>query len=85
MQKASNNNLEQALDLIANSEVNLSNIFKQDGILKQLTKALVERALQGEIKHHLGYDRDQHNDSPNARNGTTNGRCQGSCRPIFHI
>ena len=70
MQKSSNTKLEKALDLIIDSDVNLSDMFKQDGILKQLTKALVERALQGEIKHHLGYDRYQHSDSPNARNGT---------------
>jgi len=55
MQKASTNKLEEAVDLIANSEVDLSTMFKQDGILRQLTKALVERALQGEISHHLGY------------------------------
>ena len=60
MQKASTNKLEEAVDLIANSEVDLSTMFKQDGILRQLTKALVERALQGEISHHLGYERYQH-------------------------
>ena len=53
MQQSSNTNLEKALDLIADSDVNLSDMFKQDGILKQLTKGLVERALQAEIKHHL--------------------------------
>ena len=26
-----------------------------DGLLQQLTKALVERALEGEMTHHLGY------------------------------
>ena len=71
MQKSSNTNLEKALDLIADSDVNLSDMFKQDGILKQLTKGLVERALQAEIKHHLGYDRYEHSDSSNSRNGTT--------------
>ena len=33
MQKSSNTNLEKALDLIADSDVNLSDMFKQDGIL----------------------------------------------------
>ena len=28
-----------------------------DGILKQLTKKLVERALDAEMTHHLGHDR----------------------------
>ena len=27
----------------------------QQGLLQQLTKALVERALEGEMTHHLGY------------------------------
>jgi transposase-like protein len=29
----------------------------QDGLLQQLTKALVERALDGELTHHLGYEK----------------------------
>ncbi len=32
----------------------LSNLFKEDGLLKQITKGLVERALQAEIKDYLG-------------------------------
>ncbi len=30
-------------------------MFGSDGVLQQLTKALVERALAGEMEHHLGY------------------------------
>lgn len=29
----------------------------ENGLLKQLTKALVERALSGEMTHHLGYEK----------------------------
>jgi putative transposase len=29
-------------------------LLSDDGLLQQLTKALVERALQGELTHHLG-------------------------------
>jgi putative transposase len=45
----------------------------EDGLLQQLTKALVERALDGELTHHLGYERhDSSGDnSGNSRNGTT--------------
>lgn len=32
-------------------------LLGQDGLLQQLTKALVERALDGELTHHLGYER----------------------------
>jgi putative transposase len=48
-------------------------LLGQDGLLRQLTKALVERALDGELTHHLGYE--QHDslgdNSGNSRNGTT--------------
>jgi len=30
-------------------------ILGEDGLLKQLTKSLVERALEGEMTDHLGY------------------------------
>ena len=68
--KEQNKALDQALDLIVESGADLSNLFKSDGVLKQLTKGLVERALQGELKAHLGYDRHERSDSVNARNGT---------------
>lgn len=68
--KEQNKALDQALDLIVESGADLSNLFKSDGLLKQLTKGLVERALQGELKAHLGYDRHERSDSANARNGT---------------
>src|ERR1044072_3268996 len=47
-------------------------LLGEDGLLKQLTKALVERALDGELTHHLGYpkhDPSGHN-SGNSTNGT---------------
>lgn len=34
-------------------------LLGQDGLLQQLTKALVERALDGELTHHLGYEKRQ--------------------------
>jgi len=48
-------------------------LLGQDGLLQQLTKALVERALDGELTHHLGYDKhDAAGDNcGNSRNGTT--------------
>ena len=53
--------ITEAVNLIANSELDLSTMFNQDGPLKQLTKELVEKALEGELKNHLGYDRYNHN------------------------
>lgn len=32
-------------------------LLGEDGLLQQLTKALVERALTGELTHHLGYEK----------------------------
>lgn len=42
--------ITEAVNLIANSELDLSTMFNQDGLLKQLTKELVEKALEGELK-----------------------------------
>src|ERR671926_1450000 len=48
-------------------------LLGQDGLLQQLTKALVERALNGELTHHLGYEKHDAagDNSGNSRNGTT--------------
>lgn len=48
-------------------------LLGQDGLLQQLTKALVERALDGELSHHLGYEKHDAagDNSGNSRNGTT--------------
>jgi putative transposase len=46
-------------------------LLGETGLLKQLTKALVERALSGELTHHLGYGKyeAQGRQSGNSRNG----------------
>jgi putative transposase len=48
-------------------------LLGQDGLLQQLTKALVERALDGELTHHLGYEKHsaEGDNSGNSRNGTS--------------
>jgi putative transposase len=48
-------------------------LLGQDGLLPQLTKALLERALNGELTHHLGYEKHAPRADPsgNSRNGTT--------------
>lgn len=49
-------------------------ILGQSGLVKQLTKAILERALEGELTTHLGYDKHDvvGNNSGNSRNGHTN-------------
>ena len=32
-------------------------LMGENGVLQQLTKALIERVLDGEITHHLGYEK----------------------------
>jgi putative transposase len=54
-------------------------LIGENGLLKQLTKALVERALQAELTTHLGYERhdpEGHN-SGNSRNGSSSKRLKG--------
>jgi putative transposase len=48
-------------------------LIGEQGLLKQLTKALVERAMQAELTHHLGYEKHHPagRGSGNSRNGTS--------------
>lgn len=54
-------------------------LIGENGLLKQLTRAIVERALQAELTTHLGYEKhspDGHN-SGNSRNGTSAKQLKG--------
>ena len=48
-------------------------ITGEDGLLKQLTKAILERALESELTHELGYEKHTRQDKPNGnfRNGAS--------------
>ncbi len=48
-------------------------IIGENGILKQLTKAIIERTLAAELTHHLGYEKNSPEGKKrgNSRNGTT--------------
>ena len=37
------------------SQVNPSDILKKDGLFSKLKKQIVEKVLQGELEHELGY------------------------------
>ena len=63
----------QALDQLLEGHRTPEAFFGANGLLDQLSKALLERALQGEMTHHLGYQKHDpagHN-SGNSRNGTS--------------
>jgi putative transposase len=48
-------------------------LMGESGLLKQLTKALIERAMNAELSHHLGYEKHDPAgyNSGNSRNGTS--------------
>lgn len=56
-------------------------LLGENGILKQLTKAVVERALEAEMKHHLGHAR--HEPVSNATGNTRNGRSRKTLKGEF--
>ena len=61
------------LDEILKDYQKPEDLLGENGLLKQLTKALVERALSGELTHHLGYEKyeAQGRQSGNSRNGSS--------------
>ena len=54
-------------------------IIGENGLLKQLTKAVLERAMQAEMTEHLGYEKHDPagNHSGNSRNGATSKTLKG--------
>jgi putative transposase len=54
-------------------------VLGENGLLKQLTKAVLERALQAELTGHLGYEKHDPagNNSGNSRNGVTRKTLRG--------
>jgi len=59
-------------DQIIDSGIDVNQMFEKDGLLKQLTKRLLEKALDIEMSSHLGYSKHQRSNFSNARNGYSN-------------
>ena len=61
----------ELLDELLKDYKSPEDMFGADGLLQQLTKAVVERALQGELTHHLGYEKHDPagKNTGNSRNG----------------
>src|SRR5204862_7041855 len=53
----------------------------ENGVLRQLTKALMERALEAEMTTHLGYAKHDQEGKPNGnrRNGQSQQKRKGEC------
>jgi putative transposase len=69
---ASSPELEAAKELVRQAREQGLSLTGPDGLLKQLTKTVLETALDEELTEHLGYDRNDPAGSPdgNVRNGT---------------
>src|SRR5947209_14539595 len=70
--------LESALDELLAGKTT-EEIVGPDGLLKQLTKRLVERAMGSELTHHLGYEKHaaEGRGTGNTRNGASRKKIQG--------
>lgn len=65
-----NTKINEAVDILIGSDSDFSNVLGKEGLIKQLSKCILERALEAEMQSHLGYDRYERNASENARNGS---------------
>jgi putative transposase len=70
--------LEAALDELLSGK-STEEIVGPEGLLKQLTKAVLERAMDAELTHHLGYEKGEASGrgSGNNRNGQSRKTIQG--------
>ena len=70
---------QELLDELLKEYHKPDDLLGDDGLLQQLTKALVERALQGELTHHLGYEKHAGGGKKtgNSRNGSTSKTIKG--------
>ena len=68
---AENEMVSKALDMIADSGENLSELLRDKGLMSQMVKGLVERALAAEMGEHLGYGKYERSIGDNSRNGVS--------------
>ena len=65
---------KEILDELIQDYKNPEDLLGENGLLKQLTKALLERAMNAELTHELGFERNDKNslkENGNRRNGTS--------------
>lgn len=62
---------DELLDVLMKNYKKPEDLIGENGLLKQLTKRLLERAMQAELTEHLGYEKHapQGNNTGNSRNG----------------
>jgi putative transposase len=71
---------KEVLDELIKDYKKPEDLIGETGLFKQLTKALMERALSAELTHHLGYEKHDPagHHSGNSRNGTSRKTVKGS-------
>lgn len=75
---------KEVLDELIKDYKKPEDLIGETGLLKQLTKALLERAMGAELTQHLGYEKHDPAgyNSGNSRNGATPKTIQGDCGEI---
>ena len=70
---------KDVLDALMKDYKNPEYLIGENGLLKQLTKQLLERAMQAEMTEHLGYEKNasSNNQSGNVRNGSYQKKVKG--------
>ena len=70
---------KEVLDALMKDYKNPEDLIGETGLLKQLTKQLLERAMQAEMTEHLGYEKNSpaKKKTTNSRNGTYPKRVKG--------
>ncbi|WP_103897128.1 IS256 family transposase [Rickettsia fournieri] len=65
-----NKKINEAIDLLIEGGADLKAVLSQNGLIKELTKGILERVLQAEMSEHLGYSKYDRAGTENARNGS---------------
>jgi len=69
---------EELMDELIKEYKNPDDLIGENGLLKELTKGLVERAMREELTHHLGYEKNSREaDTANSRNGFSSKTIKG--------
>lgn len=70
---------KELLDELLGGYQKPEDLMGENGVLQQLTKALIERVLEGEMTHHLGYEKHspEGKNTGNSRNGKTSKTLKG--------
>src|SRR5262249_33466650 len=70
---------KEILDELLKDYQKPEDLLGQSGLLQQLSKALIERVLDGEMTHHLGYEKHspEGKTSGNSRNGKSRKTLKG--------